>query len=204
MRRDPHRVLRYEQPINWGRAFWVGMLAFMFMMFFVDCFDMMGISNFSFETYLGKLFYGETYKDRAWLVGFLLNLGMGGMFGMLYGYFFEYSFYRANARNGILVGLIHTAVAAIAVFPFFNIIHEFLGHERYAGFGILGSGQSPATPVVITLGHLLYGATLGTLYGPVRQARLRARDSEPGEFGQPGEPDVITRRDDADDGLVAV
>ena len=62
-----------------------------------------------------------------------------------------------------------------------NIIHEFLGTQLYPTFGLLQSGLGLPTPILIYTGHLLYGASMGTFYGEVRENRVRARVFEPGE-----------------------
>ena len=65
------------------------------------------------------------------------------------------------------------------------------------GFGFLGSSINPATPLLIIVGHLIFGMTMGTFYGPIGLERLHARQFEPGESGKAYEdPDVITPEDD--------
>jgi hypothetical protein len=177
------RLLRRVQPINWGRAFLTGVFGVTLMMAFVDIFAMMGVSPFSFEVYLGTLLRGSGTADPhlSWIVGLLGNWLIGGLFGLVYAYFFEYIFRRADARIGLLVGLGHAGLAAVAIFPFFNILHQEVGTGLFDSFGILGSGLSLSVPPILILGHCLFGATAGLLYGPVRLGRVQTRDFEPGE-----------------------
>lgn len=185
-----------EQPLNWWRAFWCGFGASALLMAFVDTFNVLGVTPFSFEMYLGDLIAARPYAPNNWMIGWWVSAFMGGVFGFLYAYCFEYVFFRSGARLGIFLGFGHSAVAGIAVFPFFNAIHEFMGTGVYPSFGVLGSGLSVATPLLLVLGHLLFGATVGLFYGPVRLARVQSRAFEPGESGGPGDPEVITPEED--------
>jgi hypothetical protein len=170
-------------PINWHRAVIGGMCASLAMMAMVDSFYMMGITPFCFENYLGSLLMMDLYSGNLWAIGFLANLAICGTFGIFYGYFFEFVYQRSGARNGIKVGFIHAIVAAIALFPFFQLIESASPVEMYPHFGFFGSGLGAATPVVLLFSHLVFGATMGTIYGPVRMARVRAIYQEPEDTG---------------------
>jgi hypothetical protein len=178
---DRHRILVNEQPIRWGRAFGVGVLGALAMMAVLDICFMAGLSPFTFESYLGSLLWPGPYGPRNWIAGFIANLALGGLFGLLYGYFFEYVFRRADARAGVLAGLVHAVLAAVVFFPYFSVAHGDIGTGLYENFGFFGAGLSAGLPVLLLAGHLLFGATMGALYGPVRSARLRERYFEPEE-----------------------
>ena len=94
------------------------------------------------------------------------------------------------------MGLGHAVLAMVAFFPFFNILHQQIGTGLYPDFGFFGSGLGGPTPILLLIGTLLFGATMGTFYGPVRAYRVRSRIFEPGETGMPGEEGVITEEDD--------
>lgn len=191
----PKKMSRFvltEQPINWNKSILCGMLSATFMMAFIDVFYLMNLTSFSFELYLGSLLRGTQFGDQNWTVGFIANLVMGGVFGMLYAYFFEYVYYKSNSRTGIWIGLWHTLLAGLAFFPFFNALHEFIDTGLYPRFGFLGFSLGAQTPILIATGHFLFGACMGLFYGDVRAVRLRTRHFEPGEWGNQGDPDVIT------------
>lgn len=188
-----------EPPIYWTRAFLSGMLGATMLMGFLDIYCMMGITPFSFEQYLGSLLRGTPYGHHNWTVGVFANWFMGGMFGLVYAWAFEFVFHKSGGRVGTWVGLVHAIIAGVAVFPFFNILHEQVNTGVYPGFGFFGVGLGPATPILIVVGHLLFGATVGLFYGPVGSARVRARYWEPGEAGMPGELDVLSDHEDVRD-----
>lgn len=197
-----------EQPIHWGRALICGAIGAAFMMAFIDIFAMMGLTSFSYETYLGSLILYDSYNPQSWILGFIMNCVCGAVFGILYAYCFEYVFLRSSSRLGIILGVWHAMVAALAFFPFFNAIHEFTGipiqGDSFA-FGFLGSkmGNGAVTPILLVTGNLLFGICLGTFYGSVRYDRVRARVFEPGETGVPPELGGISLEEDPEDRVAA-
>ncbi|MCM2278459.1 MAG: hypothetical protein NDJ89_10325 [Oligoflexia bacterium] len=194
---------RSVQPINWFRAFASGVVAAVLMAFFVDIFNMMGATGFSYEAYLGALFRLSEYPTRNWLFGAVANALLGGVFGLFYAYCFEYVFRRSEVAVGTRLGFAHAVVAAIGLFPFLGMIQQQMRITRFAHFGFFGSGIDAPTPILLLFGHLVFGACMGLFYGPVRAARARARFFEPGESGMPGQPGVIGEEDDPVDSAFA-
>lgn len=187
--------------MNWARAFIVGAGSASLMMAFIDIFNMMGVTPFSFEKYLGTLITENQYAVHSFTIGVLVNWILGGIFGLFYAYFFEYVFKAANARLGTIVGFSHAILAAIAFFPFFGIIHEFLNTGLYRDFGFFGSSLGGPTPILLLFSHLIFGTMMGTFYGPVQRDRVRARHTEPGYLIFPGvqDPQAISSADDHED-----
>ncbi len=171
--------------MNWRRAFLCGVLGAVFLMTFIDIFAALGMTSFSFEWYIGSLLVNEPYPHHVWMAGFLANALLGGVFGFMYAYFFEYVFFRATARSGALVGLIHAIFAAVAFFPFFQVVHESIDTGVFREFGFLGTGLDAQTPILLFMGHILFGLSVGVFYGPVRSARVRERYFEPGVVSVP-------------------
>jgi hypothetical protein len=188
-----------EPPIFWTRAFISGVLGATMMMGLLDIFYMMGITPFSYEQYLGSLLRLTPYGHHNWTVGVLANWFVGGLFGFVYAWAFEFVFKKSGARAGIWLGLLHAGLAALVLFPFFNILHEEARTFAYPDFGFFGVGLGGATPILLLFGHLLFGATVGLFYGAVGSARIRARHFEPAEMGMPGEDDVLPEGEDLHD-----
>ncbi len=195
-RRRISRFEASEQPMNWGRAIFCGMVGAAMFMGFLDIFNTMGRADFSLEVYIGSLFTDSRYDTHAWTLGFFANLFLGGLFGIFYAYCFEFVFKAAGARVGLIIGFFHALIAAVAFFPFFNTIHEFMRTDAYPHFGFFGSGMGGQTVLLLFIGHLLFGVAAGTFYGPVRVGRVRSRVSEPGESGLPGDVNTIPWSED--------
>lgn len=187
-------IERYGQPIAWGRAFWAGVFSAMLIAGWIDIFNMMGISRFSFERYLGALIMQTPYGPQVWTVGFLAHSLVGGVFGFLYAYLFEYYFRMSGARLGTYLGFAHAVFAAVLVFPFFGLLHKQIG-TGYPALGFFGAGLDPATPVLLLTGHLMFGICMGLFYGPVRASRVLTREFEPGETNPEDTPGVVGEDD---------
>jgi hypothetical protein len=193
---------RNEQPLNWGRAVLCGIFGSWVLMSIIDICAMMGITHFCMETYVGSILRDSTeYSQRSWVIGFFANWVIGGLMGLLYAFAFESIYQRANGRVGTALGLLHTVLAGVAIFPFLEIMRSQMHLEIYpgGGFGFFGAGIDAALPVILLVSHLAFGACMGTFYGPVRSWRVRARDFEPGEHGLQGERGVKSHVDDPHD-----
>src|SRR5262245_23310675 len=64
----------------------------------------------------------------AWWLGFGIHLGLGAIFGIVYGALFERLLMSAGAVEGIMISLPHAIVAGVglAVLP---VIHPLMPHE---------------------------------------------------------------------------
>jgi hypothetical protein len=182
------------------------MLGAAILMAWLDIFYMMGFTTFNLELFVGTILRDSMqFLPRAWLEGAIANLIFGGIFGVFYGYLFEYIYLRSGPRAGFLIGIFHTGFAAIAMLPFFQMVHDQMGLHLYPnGLGILGANLGAATPLLIVIGHLLFGTTVGLFYGPVRVDRIMTRNFEPGEVGYAGDPEVISAEEDPIDATPSV
>jgi hypothetical protein len=190
-----------EQPINWGRAFLCGMLGAAILMAWIDIFDMMGLTPFNLEIYVGTMLRNSTeYLPRAWIEGGIANLIIGGITGVFYAYLYEYIYIRSSARLGAAIGMAHALFVGVALLPFFEAVHDQMGLQMFPhGLGFLGVRVGVVTPLVLFFGHVLFGAATGLFYGPVRADRIMTRNFEPGEVGHPGDPWVISPEEDEPD-----
>ncbi|MCM2324758.1 MAG: hypothetical protein NDJ90_15980 [Oligoflexia bacterium] len=191
------------QPIHWVRAFVSGAVSAVLMALLIDVFNMMGVTRFSLEAHIGSLFAISEYPTWIWMIGASANAVFGGAFGIFYGYCFEYLFGASGVRRGTILGFAHAVVAAVALFPFFGMVQEQLQLPGHGQFGFFGSGIDAPAPLLLLFGHLVFGASMGLFYGPVRADRARARYFEPGESGLPGEAGVVLERDDPVDSAFA-
>ena len=119
----------HGQPINWRRAFFSGVAGTLLMLDFIDLCNMIGLTPFSMEQYLGSVFYTGSSASH-WTLGFFVNLTVGGLLSIFYAYNFEYVFKRSGVDLGTKLGFGHAVLAALFVFPFFGVIHEQLGTGR--------------------------------------------------------------------------
>lgn len=189
--REPE-VVHKEKSLNWTRAVVAGCFSAAAMMAFVDSFAMLELIPFSFAHYLGSLILNSfgypPSGTHAWTLGFFASLGVGALSALVYAYLFENRYRRASVALGVRIGFYHALVAGFLIFPYFGMIHEYTT-GLYQNFGFMGSGTNLATPLVVTVGHLVFGATMGVLYGAVGVERMRSTISEP-EYKDPLAPPV--------------
>lgn len=188
-----------EQLISWPSAVGSGVASALMMMAFMDIFYILGVTPFSFESYLGSLLFNSSSGTHIWTLGLIANCVLGALFGVFYAYFFEDVYRESGARVGGFLGFYHAILAAIAIFPFFSAIREFMGIQLYSDFGFFGVGLGPQTPLLLLFAHLVFGTTIGTFYGPTGRARVRSRWFGPGVNLPAGHPDAISPQEDAED-----
>ncbi len=120
---------------------------------------------------LGTLFVED--PDHARAAGFLVHLGAGQVFALLYALGFAV-LGRADWWLGALFGLVHGGVALTALIPLFAGISPRIGSLR-GGLesravleppGLFALNYGYQTPLVAVAAHVLYGALLGLLLEP--------------------------------------
>ena len=141
-----------------------------------------GVTRMDLPLMLGTMVSPD--RDRAKLIGFIMQFVGGFGFAFIYAAIFQ-SLRRTSAPLGALLGMVHGAFVLTAALPILPGIHprmasEFSGPEPTASLeppGFMASNYGRGTPVVTMVAHVLFGAILGAFY------RLRESDSR-----QPEEP----------------
>jgi hypothetical protein len=118
----------------------------------------------NFEMMLGSMIT-QTLSTAAWLIGFLIHLMIGGLFGLIYALGFERVTHSADWRAGIGIGALHTVFSGLllAVVP---SLHPLMPRILEAP-GVFLANLGPFAVVVFIAVHLGFGAMVGSLYGPV-------------------------------------
>lgn len=108
-------------------------------------------------------------RSRAKALGYLMHLGAGGLFALVY-----FAIFAALDMNGwglgALFGLLHGAVSATALVSILlPVVHPRMGSELTAADssplleppGFLLRNYGRGTPIATLLAHLAYGAIVG-------------------------------------------
>lgn len=111
----------------------------------------------------------------AWGVGFVMHLMISALIALLYAWAFEHVAHRAGAGVGALFGLVHAVIAGLAM-GMVPAIHPLIPEMLAAPGAFLL--HIPMGPVALVLLHVLYGAVVGAIYGPVRHPRMEAPFAE--------------------------
>jgi len=110
--------------------------------------------------------------DRARVAGFFIHLVVGQGFALGYTAVFA-SLHRATWWLGALLGMLHVAIALLALLPLLPGVHPRMASVRAGPSstavleppGLLALNYGIQTPVVAVVAHVLYGTMLGTLLG---------------------------------------
>jgi len=124
--------------------------------------------NVHLELILGTLFGGAP-SATTFALGLVLHLGIGALFGLIYGYLFERVWDHGGAGTGMLLAAIHAALIGmlIGLTPQFHpLVPEVIADPGpfFANVGLAG--------VLAFFGlHVMYGAIVGAGYGHVAAER---------------------------------
>jgi hypothetical protein len=110
--------------------------------------------------------------DRARVAGFVIHLGIGQLFALLYAAGFA-ALDRSEWWLGAVFGLAHAAIALTVLVPLLPGVHPRMASDRAGPDstavleppGLFGTNYGAATPLVALGAHVLYGIVLGLFLG---------------------------------------
>lgn len=116
----------------------------------------------------------RSVDPAAFGVGLLAHLVISGVIGVLYGIGFEHVSKRAGLGIGVAFGLVHTLIAGV-VMGLMPVIHPLMPSQIPAPgpFMINFGGMGLFTFVAL---HVIFGAIMGTMVGPVDEQSGPARE----------------------------
>jgi uncharacterized membrane protein YagU involved in acid resistance len=128
-----------------------------------------GLTRLDLPLVLGTLVTPD--PDRARVAGFFIHLGVGQAFALGYTATFAL-LHRATWWLGALLGLLHVAVALMALLPLLPGVHPRMSSSRAGPAstavleppGLLALNYGVQTPAVAIAAHLVYGASLGLMF----------------------------------------
>jgi hypothetical protein len=122
---------------------------------------LLGVPLFDLVHVLGTMVAGERAEIwQWWPIGMAMHAIVGAIWAIFYAYFF-WSFYDfPPALQGLIFSLLPALLAGLIMIPQMDFMREVRSSEfrTFAiGIGWLG-------PVSVILGHLIYGAVMGSIY----------------------------------------
>jgi hypothetical protein len=133
--------------------------------------QLLGLSRMDIPLMLGTMLAPD--PDRARILGFLIHLVNGQVFGLLYAAAFSL-LGLATWWLGALFGAFHGVAALVVIVPLLPGAHHRMASERGGprldavleppGPFALNYGRE--TPAVTLLAHIIYGAVLGGFLSP--------------------------------------
>ena len=125
---------------------------------------LMGFPPMDLVTMLGTMFVSD--PSAAFLPGLAVHVMIGLILSLGYAFFFARLLPGRPWLRGALYGVIPWVVAMVVVMPMMGLVHPLVraGAMPDPGFFLMGMGTIMA-PVGSLIGHLVYGAALGAIYG---------------------------------------
>ena len=100
----------------------------------------------------------------AFWLGMMMHLIISGVIGLIYGWGFE-AVRRAGWVTGLGFGVIHAIIAGMAM-GMMPMIHPRIPPMHAPGWFMSNIGMMGVAAMVML--HLIYGAVVGAIYGPVQ------------------------------------
>ena len=146
-----------------GRAFAAGVMGALVMSFLIALARGLGM-QVNLEMMLGTMLGGPPSLSK-WVMGFVMHLIIGGLWALLYAAGFEYLTHHASWVIGLGFAMIHALIAGVfmgimpAIHPLIPAMMPAPG-AFMAHLGLMGV-------IAEFMLHLIYGAIVGAMYGPV-------------------------------------
>jgi hypothetical protein len=120
-----------------------------------------GVPVFDIVRTLGVLIQGtEAPAWKWWPVGMLLHSIVGAVWAIFYAYFVWSTFRTRPLFQGMIFSILPACLAGLIMVPQLDQMREF----RPERLGLFAAAIGLGGPIMIVLGHLIYGAVLGSLY----------------------------------------
>lgn len=152
--------------MNSGRAFVAGVVGGAVMSALMWMARVLMEMPANLEMMLGTMF-GMMPSATTWLIGFAIHLMISGLIALIYAWGFEHLTHRAGWLVGAGFGLIHALIAGL-VMGMMPAMHPMMP-EQMPPPGAYMSNLGTMGIMAEFMLHLVYGAIVGAIYGPVRQ-----------------------------------
>ena len=155
--------------MNWSSWFLWGFVATVVLTTVMAASQGLHLTRMSLPYMLGTIF--TPGRDRAKVIGFLVHLGNGWLFSLVYVSAFH-AWDHATWWAGAAIGFVHAAFVLTAGMRLMPGLHPRMASEQQGptvarqleppGFLALNYGYQ--TPLTIVIAHMLFGAILGAFY----------------------------------------
>ena len=119
-----------------------------------------GVRVFDLVRVLGTLIFEPTSFWFWWPAGLALHAMVGAIWAIFYAYFFWSTLDVRPLLQGMVFAILPAFLAGTVMVPQLDLMHS----SAQQSFGLFAWRLGLGGPLVIIIGHLIYGAVLGTLY----------------------------------------
>ena len=107
--------------------------------------------------------------NAAWLIGFAIHMMLSVAIALIYAWGFERVTHRAGVGAGLGFAVIHVIIAGM-VMGMIPAMHPMIPEQMPAP-GAFMAKMGTTFVALFVIEHLMYGAIVGAMYGPVVSAR---------------------------------
>jgi len=159
----------YALSLNVGAALLWGLFATGVLTLLMAASQGLGWSRMSFPFMIGSMVTAR--RSRAMAIGFVLHVGFGIAFAVLYALVFE-GWQWATWWLGGLLGTFHGLFILIVVMPALPDLHPRMAGKHHGPTptrqleppGFMGLNYGRNTPAITLIAHVVYGVLLGAFY----------------------------------------
>src|SRR5215208_2903882 len=124
----------------------------------------LGLPLFDLVYVLGTMALGRASAWQWWLTGITLHAAVGAIWAIFYAYFFWSTFDWPPAVQGLAFSLGPATLAGLVMVPQMGLMHPLILQGEMPHPGVFAIKLGWGGPAGVLLGHLIYGAAMGSLY----------------------------------------
>lgn len=126
---------------------------------------LLGLPFFDLIFVLGTMIFGiEARFFEWWVTGIVMHMLVGAIWAIFYAYFFWSAFDHPPILQGLLFSLIPAVLAGWIMIPQMDYMQLLIVNGVWQRNSFFAIGIGWGGPVTVALGHLIYGAVLGSIY----------------------------------------
>ena len=125
---------------------------------------LLGFPLFDLVFTLGTMALAEVPAWEWWPIGMAIHASVGAIWAIFYAYFFWSTYDWAPTKQGLVFSLGPAALAGLIMVPQMSFMHPLILEGRLPPAGAFALGFGWGGPTGIVIGHLVYGAVMGSLY----------------------------------------
>jgi hypothetical protein len=123
-----------------------------------------GLPVFDLVFTLGTMVTREMRPWFWWPAGMALHATVGAIWAIFYAYFFWSTYDWSPTLQGLIFSLGPTVLAGLIMVPQMGFMHPLMINGSLPQPGLFARELGPGGPAGIVIGHLVYGAVMGSLY----------------------------------------
>ena len=149
--------------IDWSSAILAGVAGGLAMEASAILLRLLGFGHHSMDSYEGCMLTGRESGAGSYLAGMAMHLALSVLIAFAYAWSFETFWGGSGWLRGLMIAVPHWLAGGLVV-PLFDRASGCVRRGTVEALGPFASGNHRAFSAFL-IGHLVYGATVGVVYG---------------------------------------